>query len=211
VLDWLGTPDAARQAARLAARWGLTGYDALVDNVLAEARVALWQRMRSDRPLRVDNAAGYGTAVIRSVLRHASRGRTDDVPLEDTHPSAALGAELDGDAAADGVRVHLEQLDDGRPWVTAAALGALVLLVDPDAVPPGSPWPRAGAREDQARCWPALWFAGERDLFDGVDDARADARIRRTRARHIAVVTERLQQALARCALELRAGAGHHG
>lgn len=53
---------------RTAVRYRLSGYDADVDTVLAEAAHAVWRRMQSPDPLTVRRPAGYGTAVIRSVL-----------------------------------------------------------------------------------------------------------------------------------------------
>ena len=225
MLGWLGTGDAKRQARRLARRRGLSGYDAMTENVIAEAHVAVWQRMQSGRPLRVDRPAAYGTAVLRSVLRQMAEGRDGPVALVDDPDAIDRVPQPDGpdapwaaagsiaDTSGDEVRVHLEQLDDDRPWVTSAALTYLTLLMQPTARPDDAPWPTAGAREDQARCWPGLWYAGERELFDGGVDAADSARIRRTRARRIQVVLDRMQRAFALHALELRSdGAGRdHG
>jgi hypothetical protein len=216
VLDWLGTGDARRQADMLARRRGLTGYDAMTQNVLAEARIAVWHRMQSDSPLLVERPGGYGTTVIRSVLRQMAEGRDgpvrlvddpdaiDRVPQPDGTDPAWAGLGPTADTSGDDVRVHLERLDDDRPWITSAALTYLTLLMEPTARPDDAPWPRSGSREDQARCWPGLWYAGERELFDDGVDAADRARIRRTRARRIKVVLDRIQRALALHALELR-------
>jgi hypothetical protein len=225
VLDWLGTGEAHRQARTLARRRGLAGYDAMNENVIAEANVAVWQRMQSDRPLRVDRPAAYGTAVLRSVLRQMAEGRDGPVVLVDDpevigrvpqpHGTDVIQSSAGSiaDTSGDEVRVHLERLDDDRPWVTSAALTYLTLLMEPTARPDDAPWPMAGAKEEQARCWPGLWYAGERDLFDGGIDAADSARIRRTRARRIQVVLDRVQRAFALHALELRSGGagGEHG
>jgi hypothetical protein len=216
VLDWLATDDARRQAHTLARRRGLTGYDAMTQNVLAEARIAVWHRMQSDPPLRVERPGGYGTAVIRSVLRQMAEGRdgpvrlVDDPDAIDRVPQPAgsdrawVGLGPIADTSGDYVRVHLERLDDDRPWVTSAALTYLTLLMEPTARPEEAPWPRSGSNEEQARCWPGLWYAGERELFDDGEDAADRARIRRTRARRISVVLDRVQRALAMHAIELR-------
>ena len=222
VLDWLRTDDARRQARRLAARRGLDGYDAMSDNVLADARVSVWNRLQSDEPLEVDKPAAYGTTVIRSVLRQLAQGRDGPVDLVDdpsaidlvadpatTSPGwAPSTADLFADTSADDARVVLEGLADGRAWVTSAALTYLTLLADPTARSEDAPWPRAGATPEQARCWPGLWFAGVRDVFDDGDDARARARIRRTRARRIEVVLDRVQRTLAAYRLELESDHG---
>ncbi len=224
VLAWLGTDDARRQASRLARRRGLRGYDAMTQNVIAEAQIAVWHRMQSDRALHVDRPAAYGTTVIRSVLRQMAEGRdgpvrpVDDpdaigrVPQPDDTDRVWAGLVPIADTSGDDVRVHLERLDDDRPWVTSAALTYLILLMEPTARPEDAPWPVAGAKEDQARCWPGLWYAGERELFDGGVDPADRARIRRTRARRIQVVLDRVQRAFTLHALELRsdgAGADH--
>ena len=140
VLAWLGTDDARRQASRLARRRGLRGYDAMTQNVIAEARIAVWHRMQSDRALRVERPAAYGTTVIRSVLRQMAEGRdgpvrlVDDpdaigrVPQPDDTDRAWAGLVPIADTSGDDVRVHLERLDDDRPWVTSAALTYLILL-----------------------------------------------------------------------------------
>lgn len=225
VLAWLGTEDARRQASRLARRRGLGGYDAIAQNVIADAKVAVWHRMRSDRPLRVERPGAYGTKVIRSVLRQMAEGRDGPVELLDApdviervaDPAvtddlrAAVGTIAD--TSGDDVRLHLEQLDDDRPWAASATLTYLTLLMEPTACPDDAPWPKSGATDDQARCWPGLWYAGERELFDDGVDAADRARIRRTRARRIQVVLDRMQQAFALHALGLRSNepGGSHG
>jgi hypothetical protein len=216
VLAWLDTGDARRQARRLAMRRGLGGYDAMTQNVIADAQVAVWHRMRSDRPLHVERPAAYGTKVIRSVLRQMAEGRDGPVEMLDdpdvlermADPAAKDGLwAADGsiaDTSGDDVRLHLEQFDDDRPWAASAALTYLTLLLEPTARPDDAPWPKSGSTDEQARCWPGLWYAGERELFEDGVDAADRARIRRTRARRIQVVLDRMQRAFARHALELR-------
>jgi hypothetical protein len=211
VMAWLDTEEADVQARRLAARRGLGGYDAVAENVLADARAAVWSRMQSDTPLIVEKPGAYGTAVIRSVLRQLAQGREGPVEVVGSggeveivaataHPPASWPPLPDApaaDSSGDDLRVLLEELDDGRPWVTSAALTYLTLLQHPEASFPDAPWPRAGATPEQARCWPGLWFAGERELFADRGDSRDEARVRRTRARRIKVVLERLRRAMA--------------
>ncbi len=209
VMDWFDTDDAERQARRLAARRGLGGYDAMSRNVLSDARVSVWNRLRSTEPLQVDNPAGYGTQVIRSVLRQLSEGRDGPVDLVDDERALERAAAPDDaasgwsptspesftDISGDDVRVFLEQLSDDRAWVTSASLTSLTLLQEPGARPDGAPWPQAGSTPEQARCWPALWFAGERDLFDAGVDAKDRARLRKVRSRRIQIVLDRVQRA----------------
>ncbi len=208
VLAWLDTDDAASQARRLARHRGFSGYDAMTQNVIAEARVAVWHRLQSDQPLHVERPGAYGTGVLRSVLRQIAEGRDGRVRLVDdpdafdrsTHTAGTDDASTDrslfADTTGDEVRVHLERLADERPWLTSAALTHLTLLLEPTARPDGAPWPASGSTEQQARCWPGLWYAGERELFDEGVDASDRARIRKTRSRRIAMVLDRVQKSL---------------
>jgi hypothetical protein len=180
-----------------------------VDDVLADAVVAVLHRMRSPRPLVVDTPAAYGTAAIRSAVRRLAQDRSASVEgdrhlLDEVGRGTAQEPDRADVTAGDDLRVMVEAAG-GRAWVTSAALAWVTFAMYPAALPSGLPRPRAGAREDQARCWPALWLAGERDLFP--DDHGDDAAQRRTRARRIAAVLERLEQAHAR--LRLAGGASH--
>lgn len=195
VLAWFDTPDARRQATRLASQWGLGGYDGLAENVLHDARVAMWKRSRSDTPLEVDSPGGYGTRVLRTVTRELAQGRArrpDELPLEIEQPDPPP---LDV-TAGDGLRTVIERLSDSKAWLTSAALTYLTLSMHPDAEPDFTPRPKAGARPDQARCWPALWFAGVRDVLpDRGEDTDDHAARRRRRARRIDEVLDRVQAA----------------
>lgn len=199
VMVWFDTDDAERQVRRLAGRSGLSGYDALADTVLVDAKLRVWRRLSTGVPLVVDHPGGYGTVVIRRVLRDlvADRDRYD--PLDRAAPATVdqdVPAEADVEVV-DELRSALEHLGGERPWLTSAALAWLTLTDHPDLRPDGAPWPQAGARPDQARCWPSLWFAGQRDLFDVPSDRRAAAAQRRTRARRIDAVLTRLREAAA--------------
>lgn len=211
VLAWLSTPDARAQASRLARRRQLGGYDGDPGRVLDDATVEVWLRLARG-PLDVDNPAAYGTRVIQSVLRRDSAGRDDLIGLHDDDlvdgPDAG-GGDGGGDptrgpagpsevavAPEDDLREALDRLADSRPWLTAAALGWLA-LAGTDTRPEGAPWPQGGSTLPQARCWPALWFAGEHDLFEAPLDAADGARIRRTRARRIDAVLRRIEAAAA--------------
>lgn len=180
VLDWFRSRDAFRVAAALLRRRRLSADDATLDDVLADASVAVLARMRSPRPLVVDNPAAYGTAVVRSVVRRVAQGR--DRLVEELPGDIAVDeCELSDPTAGDALRVAIESRADGtRPWLTSALLTYLTLSMHPDALPPHAPRPRAGSAPHQARCWPALWMAGERSLFpSGAGDACRKARSRR--------------------------------
>ncbi len=199
VLDWLRTADARAVAARLVTSRRLPGGDATVDDALASAAVSMLQRMRSSTPLDVRSPGGYGRAVLVSVVRLISQGR--DLPLDGFGEFAELDVELVDPLAGDEVRMVFEQRP-AEPWLASAALAYLVYLMFPGVVPDHAPAPKAGATPDQARCWPALWFAGERDLFPD-DDGDPN---RRTRARRIEKVLARVELAFAR----LRLARGDH-
>ena len=75
----------------------------------------------------------------------------------------------------DDLRVVVERLADRHAWLTSATLSLVTLRAYPEIELDGVPSPQAGATPDQARGWPALWFAGERDHFpeDGDTHTRA--------------------------------------
>ena len=199
ILDWLRTPTARARAARYVHLRRLPGGDALIDDLLSEATLAVLGRMQSPRPLVVESAAKYGTAVIRSCVRRMVRGR--DVPLEEILELAELVPEFEDPLAGDNVRTVLETMGTAEPWLASASLSTLVYLMHPSVLPEDLPSPKAGANAAQARCWPALWLAGEREVFpNGKGDPQ-----RRTRARRIEKVQARLEQAYARLVLRSEA------
>jgi len=207
VLAWLSTREAREQAGRLAHRRRLGGHDGHREGILDDARGEVWLRLARG-PLEVENPAAYGTRVIQSVLRQLSAGREELIGLPgddlagtalDAGPDAGdppVGPTATAVAPEDDLRDALDLLADSCPWLTSAALGWLA-LAGTDTRPAGAPWPQAGSPPQQARCWPALWFAGERGLFDEPVDAADGARIRRTRARRIGRVLGRIEAAAA--------------
>jgi hypothetical protein len=213
VLQWLRTPEATARARAVVRRYDLPGGPATVDDVLGDATVAVraWQRGSSAHD--PDNPAAYGTQVLRSVARRIAAGRVRavDGPLSldglglDPPERSQDAAPPPEEGAGDEVRVLVERLG-GPPWLVAAALSVVTFVIDPDAVPAGSPAPRAGSRPDQARVWPALDLAGQGDLFPGPDGDPPSRR--RTRARRITAVLARLERAAAGL---LRAGEGGGG
>ncbi|MFV0316202.1 MAG: hypothetical protein ACK5O2_04475 [Microthrixaceae bacterium] len=195
VLDWLCTEAAAGAARRRLARSGFEPQPALVDDVLSDARVAVITRMRSAEPLAPDSPAAYGTAVINNLVKRLTRGETVFTDELDGEPAASEAPQED--RTGDEIRLLLEATPT-EPWVTSAALAYLCLLMDPDSVPESAPSPQAGARADQALAWPALWFAGDRDIFPDLDpDGEGDPR-KRTRARRIRRVLDHIESAFAR-------------
>ncbi len=211
VMSWLGSDEAARVATRVAARWGLQGWDAQVDTVLADAQFAMWRRMRSTTPLKVRNPAAYGTTAIKSVVRQVVSGRDRaDLHLDDERAAAVadtpVTVDVDDPTIGDDLRVLTETMETrpARRWLTAATLNYLTMLMYPDDLPAVIPQPKAGATEDQARGWAALWLAGQRDLFPapGADPAK------RTRARRVVEILDHIGAVLDRARFERD---GHRG
>lgn len=192
VVDWLVSAEAAAAARRSLRRCGFRATPDLVDDVVADAAVAVASRMRSG-PLVVDNPGAYGTVVIRNVVNGMARG--GDVSLEEVEDQAAPTGDHQG-LDLEQVRCAIES-GASPPWLTSASLTYLTYSMHPSAVPPGAPMPLAGARPDQATAWPALWFAGMRDLFPDDD---GDPR-RRTRARRVVDVVANVRRVLLRNAV----------
>lgn len=192
VVEWLVSAEAAAAARRSLRRCGFHAAPELVEDVVADAALAVAARIRSGS-LVLDNPAAYGTVVIRNVVNAMARGA--DVPLDEVEDQAAP-AEDHPDLDIDQVRCAIEAGGD-PPWLTSASLTYLTYSMHPSAVPRGAPTPLAGARPDQATAWPALWFAGMRDLFPGDD---GDPR-RRTRARRVVDVIGNVRRVLLRHAV----------
>lgn len=195
VLDWLRGAEALSLARRWVHRRQLPGGDATVEDVLAEASIAMFAHTQRNPGATYVRPAAYGSTLIRNTTVQMLRDGPVGIPLgldTDADPPEVLDEPLDP-TFADGIRVTLEWIGSREPWLTSAALSYLTLLVHDVATPDGLPSPTAGSDERHARCWPALWAAGERAWFpaDGVEPAN----VRRTRARRIAKVLARVELA----------------
>ena len=195
VLAWLSSDEASDFARRRLVRSGFGRDQALVEDVVSDAMVAVLLRMRSETALAPENPAAYGTTVISNVVKRLVRG--DTLYLEDLDDPAVPAEFSFDEIAVDGLRMLLERRDVPA-WLTSAALAYMCFTMAPDALPDSAPAPVAGARPDQAMCWPALWFAGERDLFpcNGADPRR------RKRARRIDRVKQHLSEVAARLGVD---------
>lgn len=197
VLEWLAS-DEARQAARgYLRRAAFPPTAELVDDVVGDATLNGVKRQASN-PLTVANPAAYGTTVIRNVVHGLTRHEIDYLADEGELEGEPMVGDPFDDPAADDVRVIIERVASS-PWLTAAALTYLTLLMHPTAVPDHAPAPKAGSRPDQARAWPALWFAGHRDLFPDP----CPERVRRRRGRYITELLGLLADVFAEYRLEL--------
>lgn len=201
VLDWLGSPEASALARRRLVATGFGDRPELVEDVLGDATVAVIKRSQSPTPFMVDNPAAYGTRVVQNVVKALVRG--DVAYLEDLDEQASESVASVDPEFADELRVLVEH-GDSAAWLDSAVLAYICLIMFPDAVPEEAPAPLAGARPDQALVWPALWFAGERDLFP---DEGSDPH-KRKRARRIAKVQEQLREICARHLAGLEGGDG---
>lgn len=189
MLDWLRSSEARGVALRTAVRYRLSGYDADVDTVLAEAAHAVWRRMQSPDPFTVLRPAGYGTAVIRSVLIGVitSRARGEaELPTW-------LSNQAERDTSSSGynvtvlTRARVEQAP-GNGWLQEAALAYVDLAVGDLVLTDDIPQPKSGATPAQARAWAALWIAGLDELFPRHDTTAT----RKARSRKINTLLEHL-------------------
>ena len=196
VLDWLRGPEALSVARRWVHRRQLPGGDATVDDVLSDATAAMFAHVQRNPSATYDRAAAYGSTLIRNatvqMLRDAPT-RTEEWLDPSFDPPSPSVEPVDA-TIADGVRITLERSGSSEPWVTSAALSYLTLLLHPDGAPGGLPAPAAGSDERHARCWPALWIAGERAWFPDATEGEP-GNLRRTRARRITKVLDRVDGA----------------
>ena len=122
-----------------------------------------------------------------------------DVLLHDGTPSEN---EAGGGELLDRLRTALEG-SGAKPWVVSAALAAFTMSAFHDVDTGKAPKPEAGATPEQARLWPSLWFAGERELF-ATDGAGSSPALRRKRARRMQEVLNLMLEARSRCDLAER-------
>jgi len=187
--EWLKSPEASARAERVLARAKLHVDPA---DVVAEVQYGVWKVLAGNPDgLAGANEAAYCTTAINNAVNDVLRGFKGDrarlnrlKPLAVDKDQAATSPPELGGEFSDELRSAVEIA--GHPdWVTAAALTFVTLTSYPESDISGAPEPNAGARPDQARMWPSLWFAGRRHgLFpqSGVSDATHRKRLERAGA-----------------------------
>lgn len=195
MLDWLRSSEARGIVRRTAVRYRLSGYDADVDTVLAEAAHAVWRRMQSPDPFTVRRPAGYGTAVIRSVLIGVITLRARGAAELPTWLSNQAEPATSSITVTMLTRARIKQAP-GNGWLQEAALAYVDLAVGDLVLADDIPQPRSGATPAQARAWAALWIAGLEELFPRHDTAAS----RKSRSRKVNALLEHLATASRRTA-----------
>ncbi len=170
---------------------GFENAESLAQDVVQDACVSVIRRFDSADDFVPDNPEAYATRVVQNTVHSLGRGEIPADDLEGITEPFVPPSETDDWFAE--VRVVLDH-SPTEPWLTSAALACICFTVHPDAIPDDAPYPKAGATPDQARVWPALWFAGQWDLFpEGKDE-----RIKKARGRRITTVRQHLEKAYAK-------------
>ncbi len=210
--EFLSKPSTEREARRILRRRGLNLPD---HEVTSEALRRVWVRMeRNPEGLEGANVEAYCTDVMKKVVSDAARGLSKTVEFDEEYdapggvrssePVAPSQLDTPSTTVADELRAAIECDDSIPPWVAASALNYVALTLHPDIDLSGAPRPEAGARPDQARYWPSLWFAGQRKgLFPNPSDNPAQ---RKRRSRAARQVSDAFQSAAAHARLT---GAAH--
>jgi len=164
--QWLASADARAAAKKLLHQFGL---GANPDDVAQDALVALWRHLSNHPNRSIDNVPAYCQIIMRNVVIKAAQGfgpvgfdddgYTTDIADISDQPMPEVSGTL-----IDDLRSALEARPDSKPWVTAAALNYITLAAYPSIDTHRAPAPQAGASPAQARMWPSLWFAGQRQL-----------------------------------------------
>jgi DNA-directed RNA polymerase specialized sigma24 family protein len=223
--EWLGSREAELWAKKL-----LKQYRLPIDpkELTSDAMERVYNRFHSNPELleteewKSGVASHYCITVMRNLVNDLMRGRKRsgralldrdgkhfDSPIEDDYEIDGVVADgtgttsdLGGGKVADRLRVALE-LSGAKTWLVSAALSNLTLAFFLDAHTGTAPLPLAGAKPADARLWPCLWFAGQRDLFDG-DGNNSQSALRKKRNRRMKEVVSLMKSAGARIGIEDR-------
>ena len=195
VETWSRTAD-ARHRARVICRCrraGLTEQD-VIDDALSR----FWLKAKKGTGPAPDDPINYMTTMMRNIVTNVHRAWQDIEPkeqIDNVHTPGRIGpgdvwepspVETRSDVIrtiglAVAVRGAIETADASSAD-RSAALTFLALSDDgtsPRALDDDVPHPEAGARPDQARYWPAIWFAERDDRIFGGGQATRRRRSRR--------------------------------
>ncbi|MCD9625284.1 RNA polymerase sigma factor [Rhabdothermincola salaria] len=195
---WFASPEALATAKRLlrGAQGPIRAEDVVQDAFLKVAILRREGRI-DDEALAGRRVASYGCTVMKRLIADVFRGRRKpDVELDErmglAPPDGDDEIPSEGDTPTlDALRTIVETRGH-EAWATSGALTCLTLAAYPACDTGGAPLPQGGARPDQARLWPCLWFAGQRDgIFPDADGGSAAQRQRLSRrARRITTLVD---------------------
>jgi len=189
--QWLASAEARTAAKRLLHQYGL---GANPTDIAHDALVALWHHLRKHPHSSIDDVAAYCRTIMRNVVIKAAQGFgpvsfDDAIDIEDQQmPEVET-------TLVDDLRAALEAGAESKPWVTAAALNYVTLTAYPSIDTRRAPLPQAGAKPDQARVWPSLWFAGQRQPGLFPDGGKHSARQRKRLSRAAEAITAAIERA----------------
>lgn len=203
-VTWLKSGAARRYAS---AQLGRHGIRIPVEDVLADVTTLIWKRLRRGADtVDITNVPAYCCTTIKRQVLQLVRGEigerrrrqiVEDQHRDDDAIAAPLVQSVDS-AVGEALRSAVEATSGPIPTVTSAALTYLTLTEFPAIPVDDAPAPRAGANPDQARMWPALWFAGVRDgIFP--DGEQHDAAQRQRLSRAARKVSDALERAAFEC------------
>ena len=195
VETWSRTAD-ARHRARVICRCRRAGLTE--QEVIADALSRFWLKAKKGTGPAPDDPINYMTTMMRNIVTNVHRAWQDIEPkehIDNVHTPGRIGP---GDVwepspvdtrsdvirtigLAVAVRGAIETAD-ATSADRSAALTFLALSDDgtsPRALDDDVPHPEAGARPDQARYWPAIWFAERDDRIFGGGQATRRRRSRR--------------------------------
>lgn len=181
-MDWLQTDEAVKAAKRASSRLGLP-LDPL--DFVSEVTVKILAKAKADPGFfaqpkfvtaKVDGYCArtmhnYAADLLRGVKRDRdidrllqveARNDADVHAVPDITESERAALEQFAMERVDALRVAAEY-SGAKEVVVSGALTVWAIRRDPTADIGVSPMPLAGATPDQARLWPAIWFAGVRD------------------------------------------------
>lgn len=181
-LAWLQTEDAAKSASRVVKRTKLP-LDPF--ELISEAVIKIKVKVSRDPEFFADgrfvtyDVGGYCTKIMWNhvndlfsakkrdrdrdrLLQADARVNDDALATPDTTEDERALLEEIAVERIDALRVVAEYSGE-KYEIVSGVLTVMAIGRDPQADIGDSPTPQAGAKPDQARLWPAMWFAGYRE------------------------------------------------